>query len=406
MAEIITGLDIGSSSIKGVVVTRKKDGAYSVLSVFQHPSAGFRKGILVDIEEALKTLRSVVMDLEKVSRRAAQRIFVNINGQHIRSRRSRGIVAVSRADQEIQEDDVDRVKQASQAVKLLPNYTVLHNIIAEYFVDDVGDIRDPIGMTGSRLEVDTLIIESFAPHITALVRLIEKAGGSVSGLIFSPFAASEAVLSKRQKELGVLLIDLGFSTTSCIVYEEGKAVHAKTVPVGSGHVTNDIAIGLKVSVDVAEKLKLRHGFAVSKGVNRRERIRLADIDSSARDQREISQRFLSEIMEIRLEEIFDLVNNELRDLGKLQLPAGAVLTGGGAKLAGIDELARQELKLAVQLGFPAVDDFDVSNPTHQELLDDPGFATAVGLLRWGDKERGRRLPSVPRLKRFIKNLMP
>ena len=406
MAEIITGLDIGSSSIKGVVVTRKKDGAYSVLSVFQHPSAGFRKGILVDIEEALKTLRSVVMDLEKVSRRAAQRIFVNINGQHIRSRRSRGIVAVSRADQEIQEDDVDRVKQASQAVKLLPNYTVLHNIIAEYFVDDVGDIRDPIGMTGSRLEVDTLIIESFAPHITALVRLIEKAGGSVSGLIFSPFAASEAVLSKRQKELGVLLIDLGFSTTSCIVYEEGKAVHAKTVPVGSGHVTNDIAIGLKVSVDVAEKLKLRHGFAVSKGVNRRERIRLADIDSSARDQKEISQRFLSEIMEIRLEEIFDLVNNELRDLGKLQLPAGAVLTGGGAKLAGIDELARQELKLAVQLGFPAVDDFDVSNPTHQELLDDPGFATAVGLLRWGDKERGRRLPSVSRLKRFIKNLMP
>ncbi len=406
MAEIITGLDIGSSSIKGVVVTRKKDGAYSVLSVFQHPSAGFRKGILVDIEEALKTLRSVVMDLEKVSRRAAQRIFVNINGQHIRSRRSRGIVAVSRADQEIQEDDVDRVKQASQAVKLLPNYTVLHNIIAEYFVDDVGDIRDPIGMTGSRLEVDTLIIESFAPHITALVRLIEKAGGSVSGLIFSPFAASEAVLSKRQKELGVLLIDLGFSTTSCIVYEEGKAVHAKTVPVGSGHVTNDIAIGLKVSVDVAEKLKLRHGFAVSKEVNRRERIRLADIDSSARDQKEISQRFLSEIMEIRLEEIFDLVNNELRDLGKLQLPAGAVLTGGGAKLAGIDELARQELKLAVQLGFPAVDDFDVSNPTHQELLDDPGFATAVGLLRWGDKERGRRLPSVSRLKRFIKNLMP
>ena len=406
MAEIITGLDIGSSSIKGVVVTRKKDGAYSVLSVFQHPSAGFRKGILVDIEEALKTLRSVVMDLEKVSRRAAQRIFVNINGQHIRSRRSRGIVAVSRADQEIQEDDVDRVKQASQAVKLLPNYTVLHNIIAEYFVDDVGDIRDPIGMTGSRLEVDTLIIESFAPHITALVRLIEKAGGSVSGLIFSPFAASEAVLSKRQKELGVLLIDLGFSTTSCIVYEEGKAVHAKTVPVGSGHVTNDIAIGLKVSVDVAEKLKLRHGFAVSKEVNRRERIRLADVDSSARDQKEISQRFLSEIMEIRLEEIFDLVNNELRDLGKLQLPAGAVLTGGGAKLAGIDELARQELKLAVQLGFPAVDDFDVSNPTHQELLDDPGFATAVGLLRWGDKERGRRLPSVSRLKRFIKNLMP
>lgn len=406
MAEIITGLDIGSSSIKGVVVTRKKDGAYSVLSVFQHPSAGFRKGILVDIEEALKTLRSVVMDLEKVSRRAAQHIFVNINGQHIRSRRSRGIVAVSRADQEIQEDDVDRVKQASQAVKLLPNYTVLHNIIAEYFVDDVGDIRDPIGMTGSRLEVDTLIIESFAPHITALVRLIEKAGGSVSGLIFSPFAASEAVLSKRQKELGVLLIDLGFSTTSCIVYEEGKAVHAKTVPVGSGHVTNDIAIGLKVSVDVAEKLKLRHGFAVSKEVNRRERIRLADIDSSARDQKEISQRFLSEIMEIRLEEIFDLVNNELRDLGKLQLPAGAVLTGGGAKLAGIDELARQELKLAVQLGFPAVDDFDVSNPTHQELLDDPEFATAVGLLRWGDKERGRRLPSVSRLKRFIKNLMP
>lgn len=408
MADIITGLDIGSSHIKGVVGVCKKDGTLSVLTAFRHPSAGIRKGVLVDVDEAMKAFRSVIVDLGKISKKATQHLFINVNGEHIKSRRSHGVVAVSRADQEIQQDDVDRVTQMSQAAKLLPNYAILHNIIAEYFVDDVGDIQNPVGMIGNRLEVDTLIVESFAPHISALVKLLEKAGGNVAGIIFSPFAASEAVLSKRQKELGVLLIDLGSGTTSFVVYEEGKVVHSKSLPVGSGYVTNDIAIGLKISIDIAEKLKLTHGFALSKEVSRREKICLAEIDASFQDdKKEVSRRFLSEVIEIRLEEIFNLVNNELKGLGKsVQLPAGVIMTGGGAKLSGIDELARRELKLAAQPGFPDVDALDIVNPAHRELIDDPEFATAVGLLLKGKRELEDSVAGVKALKRFFKNLIP
>lgn len=407
MAKIITGLDIGSSQIKGLVVEKKKNDALAVLTAFKHPSAGFRKGVLVDAEEALKVFRDIIVDLEKFSKRAVKNIFVNINGEHIKPRFSRGIVAVSRADQEIQEDDVDRVTQASQAIKLMPNYTILHNIVSEYFVDDIGEIKNPVGMTGNRLEVAALVVEAFAPHIDNLARTLEKAGATIGGVIFNPLAASRAVLTKRQKELGVLFLDLGFSTTSLTVYEEGKVIHAKSIPVGSGYVTNDIAIGLKTSIDIAEKLKSSYGYALSKEVSRRDKIKLAEIDPSVKNDLEISRRFLSEIIEIRLEEIFDLINNELKNIGRpVQLPAGVVMAGGGVKLPGVDELAKKELKLPVQVGYPDVDMFEVLNPAHRDLLDDPEFAGAAGLVLWGNEEIEKPISVFEAVKNFLKNLIP
>ncbi|MDI6734282.1 MAG: cell division protein FtsA [Patescibacteria group bacterium] len=405
MSNIITSLDIGSSQVRGIVVEQKKDRTLSLITAFKNPSVGFRKGVLVDIEEATSVLRDIAIDLRKISKRATQNIFVNVNSEHVKVRSSRGIVAVSRADQEIHRDDIDRVVQASRAVKILPNYLILHNIIREYFVDDVGDIADPLGMTGNRLEASTLIVEAFAPQVNLLIKNLERVGFKVGGLIFNPLAASRAILSKRQKDLGVLMIDFGYGTTSMAVYEENKVLHTKSLPIGSGYITNDIAIGFKTSIDTAEKLKITYGFAVARDISRREIVKLNKIDSL--NQNEISRRFLSEIIEIRLAEILDLINNELKMLGRsVQLPAGAVITGGGVKLAGITELIKQELRLPVQIGFPNLQGLEIMNPTHQELLDDPEFAVAVGLVEWGSAEEKKVLTGVEVIKGFFKNLVP
>ncbi|MBI5732738.1 cell division protein FtsA [Candidatus Jorgensenbacteria bacterium] len=405
MPSIITSLDIGSTQVKGVVAQQKKDGTLSLITAFKHPSSGVRKGVIVDVEEAGAMFKDIAVDLNKISKRALENVFVNVNSEHSKARSSRGIVAVARADQEIHQDDIDRVVQASRAVKLLPNYLILHNIIREYFVDDVGDIADPLGMTGSRLETSTLIVETFAPQVNMLVKYLERVGMKVGGLIFNPWAASRSVLSKKQKDLGVLIIDFGFGSTTVAVYEESKVLHVKSIPVGAGYITNDIAIGLKTSIDVAEKLKVSYGFALAKDISRRDVVHLSEIDPSVTT--EISRRFLAEIIEVRLAEILDLINNELKVLGRtLQLPAGVVVTGGGVKLAGITELVREELKLPVQIGFPNLQGIEITNPAHQELLDDPEFATAVGLLLWGSTEESRAIHGAGFIKSFLKNLMP
>jgi cell division protein FtsA len=405
MASFVTGFDIGSSSVKGVVCTRKKDGTLAVLSAFSQPSAGIRKGVMVDVEEATCVLRDTVLDVEKVSRRAMHNTFVNVSSEHSRARISRGIAAVARADQVIQQDDVDRVLQASKAVKLAPNYLVLHNITREFFVDDVGDISDPVGMLGSRLEVSTLIVEAFAPQVNLLVKNLERVGIRVGGLIFNPLAAARAVLTKRQKDLGVLMIDIGFGTTTMAIFEENKVLHTKCLPIGSGHITSDIAIGLKISFDAAEKLKVRFGCALAKEISRKETVKLAEVETG--NTGEVPRRFIAEIIEARLQEVLELIQSELKSVGRaVQLPAGIVVTGAGAKLPGIAELVKQELKLTAQIGFPILSGFEIQNPAHQELMDDPAFSTAVGLALWGNAEGGRPHEGIGMVMQLLKNLMP
>jgi cell division protein FtsA len=404
MARIVTSLDIGSASIKCITAEEKKDGKLSVLAAVRRPSVGLRRAMLVDVEDATKVLREMVVDLQKISKRTVQNVFVNVNGEHIKPRQSKGVVVVSRADQEIQEDDIERALAGSRAIRLTPNYLVLHNIAREFLVDDVGDIQNPIGMTGNRLEVSTLIVEAFSPQVNLLVKTLERVGMKVGGLIYSPLAAARSTLSKKQKDLGVLMIDFGFGSTSLAVFEEGKVVHVKSLPVGVGHVTNDIAIGLKTSVDAAEKIKLTYGFALAKEISRKETVALAEFDSSSKG--EISKKFVAEIIEIRLAEILDLVNNELKSVGRYgELPGGVVITGGGVKMAGMTELVRRELKLPVQVGFPDLDQFEVLNPTHQEILDDPEFATAVGLALWSQEEN-HKSGNGRSIKKFLRNLIP
>ena len=412
MPHTITGLDIGSHQIKGMVVEEKRDGTLSLLTAFKYPSAGIRRGVLVDVEEAAGVLRALVLDLQRISKHITQNVYVNMQSSEVRSRPSRGIVPVSRADQEIQRDDIDRAVQASQAVKLSPNYLALHNIIREYIVDDVGDIADPLGMTGNRLEVSTLVVEAFAPQVNILLKNLERVGLRVGGVIFNPLAAARAALSKQQRDLGVLLLDFGFGTTSLAVYEENKVMYTKCIPLGAGYITNDIAIGLKTSIDAAEKLKVNYGCAVAKEINRREMVKLSEVDPAnlpaQAGKNEIPRRFLAELIEIRLVEILGLVNNELKTLGRsAQLPAGVVATGGGVKLAGTTDLIREELKLPAQIGFPNLSGFEISNPAHQDLVDDPEFAVATGLVLWGGAESKKPLGGrAAALAAFFRNLMP
>ncbi len=406
MSNIITGIDIGSSYIKGVVAEKRKDGQLSVLAVVKQPSVGFHRGVLVDPEDATRVLRDLVLDLQNISKRVTQNVFVNVNSEHIRVRNSRGIAAVARADREIQQDDVDRVIQASQAVKLQPNYMVIHNITREFFVDDVGDIHDPIGMTGNRLEVSTLIVEAFAPQTNLLLKILGHVGIKVGGIVFNPLAASRSVLSKKQRDLGVLMVDFGFESTSFVMYEENKVSYARSIPIGMRHVTHDIAMGIKVAFDSAEKIKLTYGYALSKEINRKDSIQLSEFDPT--NKGEVSKRFIAEIIEVRLAEILELVNNELKVLGRsVQLPAGVVITGGGSKLPGIVDLVRQELRFHTQLGFPDLGPFEIMNPAHKELLDDPEFATALGLAIIGNTDDRIVITNVKDMvKNFFKNFIP
>ncbi len=406
MSNIITGLDIGSASVKAIVAEIKNNGRLLLLGAFKQPSVGFRKGVLSDFEDATVSLRNVVSELKRISPKALKNVYVNVNGANIKSCLSKGVAGVARADSEIRRDDVEKAVQASRAVNLSSNYIVLHNITREFFVDGIGGIQDPLGMTGTRLEVNSLVVGAFSPIVNDLTKCLERNGINISGLIFSPLAASEAVLSKQQKDLGVLVIDIGFGTSSLAVYEENKILKTLSLPIGAGNITNDIAIGLRIPVGAAEKTKLSYGFALAKETPRREIFSLQEIDDSIKG--EISKRFLSEIIEARLAEIFEIINNEIKSLDpKINFPAGAVITGGGSKLPGMVDLAKQDLKLPVQVGLPELTNFDIKDFACQDLISDPEFATAVGLAIYGlNHQEGNFHPSIFNFKKFFQNLIP
>jgi cell division protein FtsA len=386
-SNFVTGLDIGTASIKFVVAENRGDKP-TIKLISKGPSVGLRRGAIVDLAEASQSINKAVSEIKKISKQAAKNIYLNIGTPQVKVQPSRGIVAVSRADAEIYQDDVERAIRASEAVNLPPNRTIIHNITKEFIVDGVGDITDPLGLAGSRLEVQSLIIDAFSPHVKSLVRAVELAGGEVSGLVFGPLVASRSALSKNQKDLGVVLIDLGFGTTGMSVYEENKLMSVAKFPLGAGNISNDLAVGLKIPVSAAEELKLNCGYAMSREIGHKESVDLKKFCPDAKGA--VSRRFVSEIIESRLAEIFEFVNNELKLLeGRGRLPGGVVLVGGGAKMPGITELVKQELKLACQIGLALCDELQTENAL-PEFKEDPEFVTALGLALWGMDNEGWR----------------
>jgi cell division protein FtsA len=377
----ITGLDIGTSSIK-VAVAERRGGKPTIVHVAKIDCHGMRKGAIAEMSEVSQSIARALGGVKKLSKSAIKNVYVSIGTPQAKMQSSRGIVAVSRADAEIYQDDIDRAQRASQAVNLPQNRTIIHTLVKEYIVDGVGDIADPLGLSGSRLEVQSLIIDAFSPHIKNLIRAVEIAGGEVRGLVFGPLVAARAALSKKQRDLGTAIIDIGFGTTGLSIYEEGKLVGVAKFPVGAANVSNDLAVGLKIPVDAAEEVKLHYGYALSKDVGSKESVELKKFVPDAKGP--VSRRFVAEIIESRLEEIFDLANEELKLLQKAgELPGGVVLVGGGAKLPGIADLAKQEMKLSAQLGCTLADEWESEGGSFKEFLEDPEFAGAFGLVLWG-----------------------
>jgi len=409
--DIIVGLDVGSSTVRAVVGQMgTEEEKPHIIGLGMAPASGIRRGVIVDVEEAVGSISMALEKAERVTGVPIEAAYVAIGGAHIETQLSRGVIAVSRADGEIGEDDVSRVIEAAQAVNLPTNHEILHVIPKTFIVDDQEGIKDPIGMSGVRLEVEAHIIQGASSFIKNLTKCVYRAGVDIEDLVLAPLAAADAILTKRQKELGVVLIDIGAGTTGLAVYEEGDLVHTKILPIGSEHITNDIAIGLRTSVDVAEKVKLDYGTALPASITEREEIDLGKIDQG--EEQTIDRKEVASIIEARLAEIFSLVDKELKKIGKSgQLPAGAVLTGGGAELPDLAEFAKEELRLPAQIGLPQ----DI--PVAVDKVDDPAFAVAVGLILWGSGEVTTSrfslggIPSsvsdtVDKMKKWFKTFLP
>ncbi|MBI5220537.1 MAG: cell division protein FtsA [Candidatus Liptonbacteria bacterium] len=406
-----TGLDIGTASIKAVVVEDR--GHMLIPRLFlRETSAGMKKGAVADPAELALYLERVLVQVRSFSRSALRSVFVVIGTHQVKAQNSRGIVAVSQAGGEISRDDIERVVKASEAVNVGVNRTIIHNVIREFTVDGVPDITDPLGLSGSRLEVSSLLVDAFEPHVKSLLRVVELAGGRVTGLVFAPLASSAAVLSKSQKEIGTAVIDLGGGTTGLAVYEEHKLLGVSKFPVGSANISRDLAVGLKIPVAAAEAIKLQHGHALAREAGSREHVNLSEFCPGLPGS--VSRRVVAEIIESRLAEILEMVDNELKVLGKSgQLAGGAVLVGGGAKMPGLTDLARRELQLSTQIGSPLTDGWQMGESDLIAYFEDPEFTCSLGVLLVGLERDAVRTASTPgqgrfryMLRRVLRAVMP
>lgn len=403
----IVGLDIGTSKIRTVIATvDAREMLPNVVGAGVSPSSGLRKGAIVDVNETIAAITASLEDAERMSGQPIHHAVIAVGGSHLASQNSRGVIAVPHGG-EITVSDVERVLEAAQAVNIQANRQILHVIPKSYTVDDQQDIRNPLGMRGVRLEVEAHIITGLTPALKNLENAVHQSGVDVDDFVPASLAAAEAVLSKRQKELGVVSIDIGASSTSIAVFEEGAILGTFVLPIGGDAVSNDIAIGLKTSIDTAEKLKIEYGSCNPVEISERETVDLAAISKT--DSQVIERRTLAEIIQARYHEIFSMVNERLMTLQRDgQLPAGAVLTGGGAKIPEVIGLAREVLGLPAQIGFPA----DVDGVV--DRIDDPAYATAIGLVLFGVRgptrsygvgnvDFGKAFGSV---KHFFKKLLP
>ena len=405
---IIVGLAIGSSNIHAVVAgVHTETGRLEIITSLTVPSAGIRRGVVVDPNELTSQLKEVIIALEKKSNVSVNEAYVSLSGSHIETKTSKGVVAVSRASGEVGDEDIARVIDAAKTFSLPQNRQIIHTVPQDYSVDKETGIENPRGMTGVRLELNALIIEAFKPHIKNIKECLEKAGIKKNQLIFSPLASSRACLSKKQKELGCLVIDIGGSTTEMIVYEENLIRHAAVLPIGSSHITNDIAIAFKIPIDLAEALKLKYGSALVKQVSKSEKI---DFKKFGIQEEKIDRIELVRVIEARVKEILELVNRELKLINRdKMLPAGAILVGGGAKLAHLVECTKEELGLPAQIGYP----IDIEGLIDE--VNSPSFATAVGLIKYSRETFNEESTSssndsykkfMKKTKGFFKSLMP
>ncbi len=399
---IITGIDVGTGTIKLLVARKNNENSdFEILAKIQRPASGIRKGVVANPEEVAEIISSCLEEAESQINQKIDGVYSNINGSHIFSNISRGLVSVSRADQKISSEDVERVIQAAKAFPLSKNKEILEVFPREFIIDGERGIKNPLEMRGVRFETEALIVGGFSPYIKNATQAILDAGIQINDLVLSHLASAKSVLNVREKEIGVALLDIGSATASLAVFEEGVLIHAVVFPVGSNDITKDIAIGLRTDIDTAEKIKLEFGSCLAgKSDNKKEKIKAL----GSGEEVVFSRAFLRKIIEARVCEIFDLVKEELEKISKNELlPAGVVLTGGGGKIARIADLAKKTIKLPCRIGEP-----ENFNPP----IEDSSFAVACGLVAFGNEleeqnsSDGFGSKMFDKIRRVFKNFIP
>lgn len=346
---IITGVDIGTHSVKALSVVQKNNSPIPEVSGFiEVPSFGVRRGVVYNINNVSEKITQALNQLQESTGQKVEEVYVNIGGSHISSILSRSTIIVSRADRKISEEDMNRAIQAAKMFPVPSNNEILETFPKEFIIDGHGKIKNPCNMEGVRLEAEVVALCAFSPYKNNLTSAVLSANLQISDIIPSSLASSRAVLTPQQKELGVCLLDIGAGTTGFAVFQEGDMIHTSVFPIGSDHITHDLAVGLKIDIELAEQIKREFGACIYKGGGKKERIEAENGETLV-----FSQKALVEIIEARVGEIFDLARQELKKISpQCSLPAGVVLTGGGVKLSRIIEFAKKELKLPVRIGFP------------------------------------------------------
>ena len=366
------GLDIGTNKVRCVVgmIDSEDPSKVSILGYGSAHNIGMRKGVVVHINDVAEAIIQAVTDAERLSGHAIHNATVNINGAHVNGMNSQGVIAISSADREITVDDRYRVEEAASIIQLPPNREIVQVFPKNYRLDGQENIKDPVGMNGVRLEVDTHIVSVSTPSLKNLDMALEKAQIRATHHTISSLAAAEAVLNRQQKESGTVLLDIGAGTTNLVVIEDGEVQHIAVIPIGGTNITNDLAIGLKTDLDVAEKVKVEFA-SLKEGVIKKDKIKV-----SVRDQSHIFKtKDIDLITEARVDELLDYVDDELKKISRSRkLPGGVVVVGGTSKLPGLAEYTREKLQLAARIGKlqPMSGLID--------KIDDPSFYTAIGLM--------------------------
>ncbi len=379
---LIVGLDIGTSKIVAIVAELQPEGTVKVIGLGQHISRGLKKGVVINIESTMQSIQRALEEAELMADCKINNVYTGIAGSHIKSLNSHGMVKIK--DAEVSQMDVDRVIETARAIALPADQQILHILTQEFIIDGQEDVREPLGMSGMKLEVKVHIVTGAVAAAQNIVKCIKRCGIEVSDLILQPLASSLAVLTEDEKELGVCLVDIGGGTTDIAVFKQGAIRHTAVVPIAGDQMTNDVAVAFRTPTQSAEDIKVKHGCALRQLADPREIVEVPGVDG--REPRQLSVQTLAEVLEPRIVELYELVLNELRRSGMEEMIAsGIVITGGSAMMKGMVELGEEIFHMPVRMGLPRY----VGGLS--EVVGNPRYATGVGLVLMGKQQLERHI---------------
>lgn len=381
MDDLIVGLDIGTSKICAVVGEIRPDGQIDIIGMGSHPSVGLRKGMVINIENTVNSIKEAVEEAETMAGCEISSVFAGIAGGHIKGFNSHGVIALK--NREVGKRDIERVIDAARAVAIPMDREVIHTLPQEFIVDDQSGITDPTGMAGVRLEVKIHIVTGAVTSAQNIIKCANRAGLDVYDIILESLASSEAILNDEERNLGVALVDFGGGTTDLAIFSENSIKHTSVLTLGGDNLTNDIAVGIRTPFKEAEKIKIKYGCGLTSLIGQDETIKVPSV--GGREPRTMSRKILGEILEPRVEEIFSLIHHEMLRSGYDELvTSGIVVTGGSSLVPGVPEIVEQVFNMPARIGYPD------NIGGLKEIVNSPMYATAVGLVLYGAKERKRK----------------